>query len=127
MGARDCGPETGSRCTAKVLAAERANAELNATIEKERDNAAHIAAADAVSLRDARAQWVRTHPGCRPSRSGTNSADNGAAGPADTAAGSDATEVLPKGSGDFISTVAAAADALAGYARECHAFVTTLK
>lgn len=111
--------------TAKVLAQERANAELNATLEKERADAQAQHVADNANLRDAMQRWVRAHPaggGCSRSPA---SADTGAAGAALAPAIS--TELLPSGSGAFIQRCSAAADELAAYAKECHAFVSSLE
>lgn len=111
--------------TAKVLARERANTELNATLEKERADAQAQHVADNANLRDAMATWMRAHPGCRTNGGSAPSQDPGAGKPEATPALS--TELLPVGSGKFIQRCSAAADELAAYARECHAFVTTLE
>lgn len=111
--------------TAKVLDKERENAALNAQLEKERADAQAQHVADNTNLRDAMATWMRTHPGCRQSSSGPAGQGAGAAVAPDAAAGS--VEQLPAGSGAFIQRAAAAADTVSAYARECHAFVTSLE
>ena len=111
--------------TVKVLAKERENAELNATLEKERaDHETQIAIAGA-DLDSRMSQWMRAHPGCRSGGGSTPSQAGSASGPALPPAIS--TELLPSGSGAFIQRCSAAADELSAYARECHAFVTTLE
>lgn len=110
--------------TAKVLAKERANAELNATLEKERTDADAKNIVASANLHDAMDKWMRLHPGCRPNSGSAPSPNTGASGAVEPAARG--TEELPAGSGALIQSVTAAADTLAAYGRECHAFVTTL-
>lgn len=111
--------------TTKVLARERENAALNATLEKERADAQAQHVADNANLRDAMATWVRQYPAGGACRSSPNGADRSPAKPSDVAG--IGVEQLPAGSGAFISRAAAAADELAAYARECHGFVSSLK
>ena len=111
--------------TAKVLERERANAALNAQLEKDRADAAAKDAAAAANLADTQRVWQRAHPGCRAGSADANGANSGPGRPVDAAP--ERVEILPVGSHGFIQRCSADHDALAGYARECRAFVGTLK
>ncbi len=98
--------------TAKVQSLEAAAATLNTTLEKAHaDEAVSIAAADR-SLTDARARWMREHPGCR----GGGQAANGALGGAGDAANHSAGGATSSVRADAVTVTLAAAGSSAGVA-----------
>lgn len=110
--------------TGKVRILEGENADLNAKLEKDHADAETKIADAAHDLTDARARWMRDHPGCRPSSQSAGGSTQGAGNAQDAASGG--VEELPSGSGEFIQSCSTGANEVAAFARECHAKINSM-